>query len=83
MPLERIVSRTESRLTRRRLCGLGGLGAGVALVLSACAQGTSREAERGKELDAERTSVVDNLQATQTARLVLGTPPATPSTPES
>jgi hypothetical protein len=52
-------------------------------VLTACAQGTSREAERGQERDAERTSVVDDLQATQTARLVLGTPPATPGTPEA
>jgi hypothetical protein len=63
-------------------CGLSALGFG-ATVLVSCSQGSSREAERARERDAERTSVVDSLQATQTAKLVTGTP-GTPevSTPE-
>ena len=86
MPLEPIANRvpppTESRFTRRRLFSLTAIGAGSTILVS-CAQGTSREAERGKERDAERTSVVDNLQATRTADLVDGTPDATPpSTPD-
>ena len=82
MPLEPIASPAPSRsdrkrLSRRALIGVGA--AATATVLVSCAQGTSREAERGKERDAERTWVVDALQATTTARLVQATPPATPS----
>lgn len=52
-------------------------------VLASCAQGTSRDADRGRERDAERTSIVNSLQATESARLVSGTPEATPpSTPD-
>jgi len=55
----------------------------AATVLVACSQGTSREAERGRERDIERTSIVDSLQSTETARLVSGTQGATPlTTPE-
>ena len=53
------------------------IGVAAALLVS-CSQGTSRDAERGREVDAERTSVVDNLQATVTARLVSGSPAASP-----
>ncbi len=49
--------------------------------LAGCSTGSSREAERGKRRDSERTSVVDNVQATRTAGLIMGTPPATPSDP--
>ncbi len=48
-------------------------------ILVSCSQGTSRDAERGRQQDAERTSVVDNLQATETSRLVSGTPDASPT----
>lgn len=51
----------------------------AATVLTSCAQGTSRDAERGREQDAERTSIVNNLQATETSRLVSGTPEASPT----
>ena len=69
---------SEPRLSRRRLIGFGALGIGATTLVS-CAQGTRREAERGREKDAERTSIVDNLQATQMAELVNGTPPSTPT----
>lgn len=51
-------------------------------VLVGCAEGTASDAERGKARDAQETSVVSNLQATQAARILEpGTPP--PSTPTS
>jgi len=74
--------RNELRITRRRVLTTSVMGV-AATVLVACSQGTSREAERGRERDIERTSIVDSLQSTETARLVSGTPGATPpTTPE-
>lgn len=69
------------RVTRRQLVlGMVGVAGGVSL--TACSTGSSREAERGQRRDAERTSVVDEVQATRTAGLILGTPPpATPAEP--
>lgn len=48
------------------------------LTLAGCAEGTRRDAERGQQQDAERTSVVSDLQATRSADLIMSTPPATP-----
>ncbi|HYI24193.1 MAG TPA: hypothetical protein VD767_02195 [Thermomicrobiales bacterium] len=48
------------------------------LLLAGCATGNSREAERGRARDAERTSVVDSLQQTATSSLISATPPSTP-----
>jgi hypothetical protein len=52
---------------------------GIALVLAAlagCAEGTSQDAERGKLRDQQRTSVVSDMQATYSARVLEpGTPP--------
>lgn len=74
--------RTDVPITRRRVLTASAMGVAAA-VLGACSQGTSREAERGRERDIERTSIVDSLQATESARLVSGTPDATPPvTPE-
>ena len=82
MPLERIENHrqppTDLNRTRWRMLGLATIGV-VATVLVSCSQGTSRDAERGREQDAERTSVVDNLQATETSRLVTGSPEASPT----
>lgn len=50
----------------------------VLTCLTACAEGTSRDAEQGKREDAERTSVVSDLQATQSMLLLTGSPEATP-----
>ncbi len=64
---------TESRF-RRRLCPFV-LVLLTALTLTSCAEGTARNAEVGKEQDAKRTSVVDEIQATESASfLILGTP---------
>ena len=63
-------------LTRRGL--LGSIAAGLVLLVTGCASGTSREAERGRNRDAERTSVVDDMQRTATSRLILGSPEASP-----
>ncbi len=71
----------RTHLTRRQVM-LGLLGISGSIGLTACSTGSSREADRGKRRDAERTSVVDDVQATRTAGLILGTPPATPSTPD-
>ncbi|MGN6483659.1 MAG: hypothetical protein ACTHMX_04585 [Thermomicrobiales bacterium] len=68
-------------MTRRRF-GFA-LGAGGVLVgLSACAEGTARDATRGKEADTKRTSVVDDVQATESARMLFGSPPASPTPDE-
>lgn len=72
--------RTASISRRRVLVGLLGI-TGGAVGLTACSTGSSREAERGRARDAERTSVVDNTQATRSASLIMGTPPATPAEP--
>ena len=48
------------------------------LAVAGCAQGTARDAERGRERDAERTSVVDVLQSTRTSEIIKGTPESTP-----
>lgn len=71
--------RTDVPITRRRVLTASMMGV-AATVLGACSQGTSREAERGRQQDIERTSIVDSLQATGSARLVSGTPEATPPT---
>jgi len=49
-------------------------------LLAGCAEGSRSDAERGKQEDAERDSVVKDLQATETYRLVndRGTPLPTP-----
>lgn len=81
MPLERTKNHrppAERARTRRDLLGVAAAGL-LVTVLASCSQGTSRDAERGRERDAERTSVVDNLQATETSRLVSGTPDASPT----
>ena len=68
----------ESRI-RRRLCSLA-LVLLTALTLTACAEGTARDAEIGKEQDAKRTSVVNEIQATESAGfLILGTPSPEPT----
>lgn len=50
----------------------------IMLALAGCAEGTSHDAERGREEDAERTSVVDLLQASASADLVRQAGEATP-----
>jgi hypothetical protein len=48
----------------------------VLAVLTGCAEGASQDAERGKLRDAQRTSVVRDMQATHSARVLEpGTPP--------
>lgn len=72
---------TNRALTRRRLLLRGGsLLGGVAL--TACGDGTSREAARGREQDTSKDSVLKDLQATETWNLVNATPPAGSETPE-
>jgi hypothetical protein len=83
MPLEPTnrPDRPLMRISRRRLlAGAGGL-ASLAL-LAGCAEGTRSDAERGKEEDAKRDSVVKELQATETYRIIEGTSGTPPSTPE-
>ena len=50
----------------------------AALLLTGCADGLATDAERGRESDTRRDSVVTDLQATQTWNLVHGTPESTP-----
>lgn len=77
--------RQEADATDRTSRGVAGwLVAGSVTIglLVGCAEGTSRDAERGKAQDAERTSVVSNMQATHSARVLQqGTPPTETSEP--
>lgn len=54
----------------------------AAVLLTACADGLAPDAERGRDSDASRESVVTDLQATQTWNLVHGTPESTPEPEE-
>lgn len=51
----------------------------AALVLAGCSTGSAPEAARGQRTDAERTSVISDMQATHTWELLNGTPDATPT----
>ena len=52
---------------------IGGMAAGLLL---GCAEGTSQDAAQGQLEDSQRTSVVSDLQATESARVLEpGTPP--------
>lgn len=65
---------------RRR--GQGARTAGLllcAVLLGGCADGRATDAERGRESDEQRDSVVTDLQATQTWNLIHGTPASTPA----
>lgn len=68
------------RILSRRTFGVLVLSGTVLGGLSACAEGTARDAERGKQADLKRTSVVDEMQATESARYLNGTPEGTPTT---
>lgn len=50
----------------------------AATLLAGCADGRATDAERGRESDADRDSIVTDLQATQTWNLIHGTPESTP-----
>lgn len=50
----------------------------AATLLAGCADGRATDAERGREADSDRDSVVTDLQATQTWNLIHGTPESTP-----
>ncbi len=80
MPLEPTAN-PEQRSNRRVASRIIGWSLAFGLILggmTACAEGTSRDAEIGKQKDAERTSVVTGVQATSSARLLAGSPEATP-----
>ena len=75
----------EHRVSNRHRLAAIAVAASILLgTLAGCAEGTSRDAERGKARDAQRTSVVSDMQATHSARVLLpGTPPPPTQTPES
>jgi hypothetical protein len=81
MPLEPIASPAADRgaptFSRRRWLTIAALAVPGA-VLAGCSSGTKREAERGRARDAERTSVMDAMQATDSARLLQSTPTSPP-----
>lgn len=60
------------RISRRHVVMLG-LGGTLLPILASCSQGTASESKRGQQRDTERTSVVDSMQATNSANL-LGSP---------
>ena len=62
---------------RRTIAGIPTLILAV-MMLVACSTGTSNEANRGKQADEERTSVISDMQATRTWEIVNGTPESTP-----
>ena len=57
-----------------RLIALVLTGLTLLAAIVGCAEGTVRDARQGQEEDAERTSVVRELQATQSARILAVTP---------
>lgn len=65
---------------RTRVARLAGTAMIAASLLTGCLVGDADEAQRGMLQDAQRTSVVDELQATESARLVA---PSTPGTPDT
>jgi hypothetical protein len=81
MPSEPTPSRAlawnDARWSRRALGGIAAAALGA--TLTSCSTGSRQEAERGREREAEETSVVESMQQTATAGLVMGTPPATPT----
>lgn len=48
----------------------------IVVSLVGCAEGTARDAERGRARDADATSVVDTLQSTRTSELINSSPEA-------
>jgi outer membrane murein-binding lipoprotein Lpp len=48
-------------------------------LLAGCADGQAPDAERGRQADETRESIVTDLQATQTWNLIHGTPESTPA----
>ncbi len=62
------------RPPRLRWIALGLAGLTLMAAVVGCAEGTARDARQGQEEDAERTSVVRDLQATQSARILAVTP---------
>ena len=67
------ISNLKKRMFRLLIVAVCGL------AIVGCAEGTANDAERGRERDAERTSVVDDLQSTRTSELINGTPNASPT----
>ncbi len=70
----------NSDRTRMRIGRLAMTALVAASVLTGCLVGDADEAQRGMLEDAQRTSVVDELQATESARLLA---PSTPETAET
>lgn len=74
---ERQANRTKRpwRIAEWLLVGCVALG-----VLIGCSRGTASDAERGRAIDAQQTSVVSDLQATESAKLLLeSSPEASPT----
>lgn len=67
---------TDERHSRRRIASFFVVIL-TASMLTACAEGTARDAKQGKQQDQMRTSVVNDIQATESAGFLLN--PATPS----
>ena len=74
MPLEPTPRRDQPWTRTSRLLLLALL---AAALLAGCAEGTATDAERGRARDAERESVLSDLQATETWRIINA--PGTPS----
>jgi hypothetical protein len=80
MPLEPIEPREVPPIDRWKTRVKSGLAVlGVVLCLAGCAEGTARDAERGRAKDADATSVIDALQSTRTTEIITGTPDASPA----
>ena len=70
-------------VTKIRLRRLLAVVAVSAVLVTGCSTGSAPEAERGQREDAQRTSVISDMQATYTWDLINSTPEGTPeNTPE-
>lgn len=67
------------RSTKLRVLNTVIAGIVVCTLLVGCSTGSAPEAQRGQEKDAQKTSVISDMQATHTWDLINGTPDATPT----
>lgn len=79
-PISRQSKPSTSTSTRTRGARLAIVVSIAMAVLAGCSQGDASDAEQGKLKDAQRTAVVDGLQATESVRLLLPGTPAPTST---
>lgn len=73
---------SKRELTNSRLKGAAVSLLLAIMLLTGCSTGTAPEANRGKQEDSQRESVISDMQATHTWNIIYGTPESTPEATE-